>query len=135
MHSPRAPLRVVFARYLAFEIPGWLLAGGVLWALIEWWDLAPRTALLLFALWVAKDLLLFPVLRIAYEPQSGGGADALIGARGTATQHLDPAGYVRIGAELWRARLAGGHDALPIGAAVRVCEVRGLELIVEPDPA
>jgi membrane protein implicated in regulation of membrane protease activity len=86
------------------------------------------------ALWVVKDAALFPLLRIAYEPRSGGGAAALVGARGTALDPLAPEGYVRIASELWRAELAAGCAPLAPGARVRVRSVHGLTLVVEPDP-
>jgi len=57
------------------------------------------------------------------------GADALVGAVATARDRLDPEGYVRIGHELWRARVRGG--AVEKGGAVRLLEVRGLTLVVE----
>jgi membrane-bound ClpP family serine protease len=41
-------------------------------------------------------------------------------------------GYVRVGAELWRAQLCGG-ERVAKGAAVRVTEVRDLTLQVEPE--
>jgi len=99
----------------AFEVPGWLAWGVV-------------------AGWAALDVALFPVVRIAYEPQpGGGGAAALVGARGVARDRLDPVGYVRIGAELWRAELAPGSPSVAAGAPIRVLAVEGLTLRVEPD--
>ena len=89
---------------------------------------------LLFGLWVLKDLALFPVTRIAYE--RGGrphGADALLGATGVAREGLTQGrvGYVRVGPELWRARLAEDTGELPEGTSVRVVAVRDLTLVVE----
>ena len=76
---------------------------------------------------------MFPVTRIAYEPQGGGqGADALLGALGITQEDLAPeqTGYVSVGAELWRAQLCGS-ESVAKGAAVRVTEVRDLTLQVE----
>jgi membrane-bound ClpP family serine protease len=83
-------------------------------------------------IWVLKDLALYPFVRKAYEPRSGGGADALLGAVATARDRLDPEGYVHVKHELWRARVRGG--AIEKGEAVRVVEVQGLTLVVEPAP-
>jgi membrane-bound ClpP family serine protease len=118
-----------FARYWAFQVPGTLAVAILLGALVRWWDLSPRLAVLLLAVWVLKDAVLYPFVRKAYEPRSGGGADALVGRLGTARDRLDPEGWVRVGAELWRARAQGGPIAP--GAAVRVRAVRGLTLVVE----
>jgi membrane protein implicated in regulation of membrane protease activity len=103
----------------------------VLAAAVAWWDLPRTAAALLFGVWVLKDLALFPVLRIAYEPRSGGGFAELAGARAIAREPLAPLGYVRIGGELWRAEAASGF--VPRGAPVRVVAVRGLTLVVEPE--
>jgi membrane protein implicated in regulation of membrane protease activity len=123
----------VFARYLVLQIPGQFIAGVTLVMLVRWTELTPMLAGLLFVLWVIKDLAMYPVTRIAYEPQGGGqGADALLGALCVAQEDLAPeqTGYVRVGAELWRAQLCGG-ESVARGAALRVTEVRDLTLQVE----
>jgi membrane protein implicated in regulation of membrane protease activity len=124
----------VFARYLVLQIPGQFIAAVTLVMLVRWTELTPMLAGLLFVLWVIKDLAMFPVTRIAYEPQGGSqGAEALLGALGVAQEDLAPeqTGYVRVGAELWRAQLCGG-ESVAKGATVRVTEVRDLTLQVEP---
>ena len=119
---------------MLLQIPGWILVGGLLALGVRWWGLSLRLALALFGVWLLKDAVLFPFLRVAYEPGGGGaGADALVGARGVASQSLDPRGYVRVGAELWRAEVADGARPIPRGGGVRVRQVRGLTLVVEPD--
>lgn len=129
----RASTRQVFLRYLGFEAPSWLLLAAVLAVLMRVWDLSLGLAALVLGLWVVKDLALFPILRVAYEPAGGsGGAENLIGALGTVSSDLDPEGWVRIGAERWRARVAREQAPVPAGAAVRVTAVEGLELRVEP---
>jgi membrane-bound ClpP family serine protease len=116
-------------RYCLFQLPGFVAVAALLVVLVQWWGLAPRLAALFLALWVLKDLALYPFVRKAYEPRSGGGADALVGSLATARDRLDPDGYVRVGHELWRARVRGGP--VEKGAPVRVLEVRGLTLVVE----
>ena len=135
MAPQRASTRRVFARYLAFEAPSWVLLAAVLVVLVRVWDLTIPVAVLVLALWVVKDLVLFPVLRIAYEPAGGsGGAENLIGSLGIVSVDLDPEGWVRIGAERWRARVSRDQAPVPSGAAVRVTSVEGLLLRVEPAP-
>ena len=116
-------------RYLAFQIPGWVVLALVLGAAMAWWDLSRTLAAAIFTLFVIKDAVLFPFVRVAYEPTSGGGAQALVGQRARAEEDLAPDGYVRLGAELWRAEIARG--SAPRGAALRVVAVRGLTLVVE----
>jgi len=123
----------VFARYLAFEAPSWVVLAVVLGVLVRVWDLSGAAAALVLGLWVLKDLVLFPVLRIAYEPAGGsGGAENVLGALAVVSVALDPEGWVRIGAERWRARVASRHAPVSAGASVRVVGVEGLLLQVEP---
>jgi membrane protein implicated in regulation of membrane protease activity len=120
----------VFGRYLVFQVPGWVIVGGALMAAVHWWQLSERVAWLILGLFVTKDLALFPVVRKAYEPGDGRHVRDLVGHGARARDALAPAGYVRVGSELWRAELREGGEA-PAGSALRVVEVRGLTLIVD----
>jgi membrane-bound ClpP family serine protease len=126
-----AGLRSPFARYLLFELPGWVVAAIVLGLLVRAGELSERTAGILFALFVAKDFLLYPVLRVGYLPSSPDGSGSLVGALGTARVPLDPVGWVRVGSELWRAEVAREQSPIEAGATVRVLAVRELTLRVE----
>ena len=128
----RAPTRRVLARYAMFQIPDLLLASSVLYGAVHWFGLETRWAWLGLAAWLAKDVVMFPVLRLAYEPDGQGGPETLVGGLGVAEDRLDPEGYVRVGPELWQAQLAAPGDPVAPGAAVRICAVRGLTLQVEP---
>jgi membrane protein implicated in regulation of membrane protease activity len=126
----RAPS--TFAKYLMLEAPGWVLAAVVLAFFARRGDLAPTTAALLLAIFVIKDFALYPLLKGAYEDGDPAGTASLVGAVGTAQKRLDPEGYVRVGSELWRAVVAREQAPVETGAPVRVLEVRGLTLHVEP---
>jgi membrane protein implicated in regulation of membrane protease activity len=126
----------VFARYLLFQLPGCVVAAGVLALLVRFGHLSPTLAYVLFGIWVVVEIALFPVFRVAYEP--GGkiaGVEALIGALGVAQEDLDPEGSVRLGPERWRAVAGGDCSPVPAGTPVRVREVRQLTLVVEPAAA
>lgn len=123
----------VFGRYLLFQVPGCVAAAAALAGLVHWEHLSPTLAYVLFGIWVLVEIALFPVLRVGYETGAArGGAEALVGALGIAQEKLDPEGYVRIGAERWRAVAAGECAPVAAGAPVRVREVRQLTLVVEP---
>ncbi len=64
---------------------------------------------------------------------SPGGADAMVGCRGVTQDAVEPEGYVRIGSELWRGRLAPGEPPIARGASIRVVEVRDLDVIVRAE--
>jgi membrane protein implicated in regulation of membrane protease activity len=122
-------------RYAAFQIPGWVMVAVVLFSCVEFLGLAPRTAGIAFALWLAKDAALYPLTRKGYEHRPHVPAEHLIGARAIAQQELAPEGYVRVGAELWRARLRDRGARAPAGSVLVVRGVRQLELEVEPESA
>jgi len=86
----------------------------------------------LFALWIAKDLALYPILRVGYEDPSPDISEQLVGALGSVRDDLEPEGWVRVGAELWRARCPTRDAPLRVDTTVRVTEVDGLVLEVEP---
>jgi membrane protein implicated in regulation of membrane protease activity len=113
------------------QSPGWMVAAIVAWALWRQDVLGGATAGGLLALWVLKDAALYPWLRHAYEP-SRPPVDALIGREATARTPLAPDGWVRVGAELWRARLAGDAPPADPGTATVVEKVDGLTLVVRP---
>ena len=119
-------------RYALFQIPG--IAGVALlaYALWRWVGLPAEVAIAAVALWVAKDVALYPLLRRAHEVTPEGAA-VLIGRRGIARRRLAPNGTVSFGVELWRAEIAPAAEPIDAGAAVRVVAVRGLTLIVAAD--
>ncbi|MBW2493362.1 MAG: hypothetical protein JRE43_01320 [Deltaproteobacteria bacterium] len=118
-------------RYTLFQIPDLILLSLGLAAAVRWWGLPVYVAYGLVGLWLVKDIVMFPILRVAYESDSASGVDGIRGALGVVTQSLAPAGYVRLGSELWKAEFASGAEPVSEGSAIRVVEVHGLTLIVE----
>jgi membrane protein implicated in regulation of membrane protease activity len=124
--------RPVFARYLLLQIPGWAAVLLVLTLLRGTIDLSFTAAALVFALWVVKDLALFPRLRSAYEVDERTVVERLIGQQGAAVDELRPSGYVRVRGELWRAEVHEGHGGIDAGRMVVVEAVRDTVLLVTP---
>jgi membrane-bound serine protease (ClpP class) len=56
----------------------------------------------------------------------------LLGVEGAVVEDLDPVGRVRVRGESWRAVLPDGAPAVRAGSRVRVRQMRGLTLEVEP---
>jgi membrane protein implicated in regulation of membrane protease activity len=126
------PVSRTLVRYTLFQIPDLILLGLGLAAAVRWWDLPVPAACGLAAVWIAKDVILYPVLRVAYESDGVSGVDRMRGALGVVAQPLSPVGYVKLGPELWKAELEFGGGTVSVGSEIRVVEVRGLTLIVEP---
>lgn len=130
--APRGSLRQ-FGTYLLLQIPGYLLAGLLLWLLVERGWLSAGWAAAALLAWVGKDLALYPAMRRVFQPSPLGG-NALVGALGVVEAPLSPRGLVRIGGELWRAEPLRQGDSIPAGTRVVVRGIHGLTLSVEPSP-
>ncbi len=123
--------RRVLVRYTLYQIPDLILLGLALVIAVRWWEVSNEVACTLFALWVLKDILMFPVMRVGYE-QGGSPSDRLRGAVGISREALEPMGYVMVGSELWNAEVIAGAGPVSAGSAVRVVNLQGLTLLVEP---
>ncbi len=120
-------------RYLLLQVPGWLLAAAVVTGLYYWKGIPSWVAFSLFSLWVVKDLVMYPMLRTAYEPGVKTGSEQLVGAKGVAKEELAPHGYVRVRGELWRAEVEPSRSPISGGSPIRVLAAEGMTLIVEAD--
>ncbi|MCB1326859.1 MAG: NfeD family protein [Spirochaetales bacterium] len=116
-------------RYALFQVPGIVLLGAILYALVEFFDLEYRMAGAVLLLWIIKDALLYPIVRRAYETGQDSAHSRLVGRQGEVVEPLSPSGYVRIGGELWRAR--SRQAPIERGENVVVQSAAGLWLEVE----
>ncbi|MBW2396327.1 MAG: NfeD family protein [Deltaproteobacteria bacterium] len=130
---PSATTRRVVLRYVAFQLPGLAAITLGASAAVEWMELPLNVALTAVGCWVLKDAVMFRFVRKAYEPGDGRTPRDVRDALGTATEEIESEGYVRIGSELWRARLAEGCESIAKGEAVRVVDVRGLTVVVDKE--
>jgi membrane protein implicated in regulation of membrane protease activity len=120
----------VRVRYALLQLPGWILAGVILYALHRWLGLPLWVAAILMAADLVKDIALYPYLRRAYETGGARATDRLVGETAEVAQTLSPNGYVRLRGELWRARLVGGASEAQAGDKVVVEGAEGLVLQV-----
>ncbi len=126
-HSPASALST-WKRYWLFQLPGIAFVAGVAALGTIWFRLPDWTVPLAVALWVVKDLLLYPFVGFAYEGSKPSGPESMVGAVGTATEDFSSGGFVKIGPELWRAESAAPVRA---GGIVRVTGCDGMTLRVE----
>lgn len=133
-HPARPPVtRAMVGRYAAFQVPGFILAVIVGWLAWQQFGVDGRLVAAALAAWLVKDVVLFPFVRVAYAPRDERGPGGLRGAAAVVVDALAPQGRVRIGGELWRARLREGTGPVAPGARVRVADLDGLTVLVDLD--
>lgn len=123
----------IATRYILLQLPGIIILLCILMILQQWLSLSTFLIVIVLALWVVKDVLLFPFLWKAYDGDSTKHTPPMVGARGIAAQSLSPDGYIRVHGELWRARTQDTNQPVARGAPVKVCGIQGLTLLVIPD--
>jgi len=124
----------VVLRYASLQLPGWILLILLLLLAERWFDLSAWTMLAIIVFWIGKDVVMFPFVWRAYDQNpSRVAAYRMIGERAVAKERLCPSGYVQVHGELWQAELMSDAVTVEKGQSVRVQEVRGLTLLVQPE--
>jgi membrane protein implicated in regulation of membrane protease activity len=120
----------VLLRYVLLQIPGILLVSV---AVIVLWRndlIGTSTAAAALALWVLKDMALYPLYRSALRPPPPTGIDALVGQVATAHTEIAESGLVGVRGELWQARAESGRRICS-GARVEITAARGMRVTVK----
>ncbi|NIO06195.1 MAG: hypothetical protein GTN74_16800 [Proteobacteria bacterium] len=124
----------VVGKYVLAQLPALVVLASILVLVRRWVDLSWWFVCGIVALWMIKDVALFPFVWRSYagtdQPRN---THLMLGARGTVEDPLAPAGYVRVHGELWRAEVIEGSPSIGRGQGVRVRGTRRLTLLVEPD--
>lgn len=116
-------------KYLILQLPGVVLLVIALILIRRWVDLPAWLFWGLIVMWVGKDVVMFPFVRKAYEPQDD--ANPMIGSLGVVEKRLSPSGFVRIRGELWKAHVPDGSMPIDRGETIRVSAIEGMTLVVE----
>jgi membrane protein implicated in regulation of membrane protease activity len=122
----------VFIRYTLFQIPSWGLLIFVLMFVRQWVNLPPWFFWGAMVVWLAKDMILFPLVWRAYDRDRLRELQSLVDTEGVVEERLAPFGYVRVHGELWQAEMIGDGSPLEKGEIVNIQKIEGLRLFVEP---
>jgi membrane protein implicated in regulation of membrane protease activity len=122
----------VLLRYWLLQLPGTVLLLLILVLLRARLDIPSWVFWGIVASWVAKDVLLYPLVWRSYDAAYPVTAHSLEGAYGVATERIDSTGYVRVRGELWRAELTNGAPPIDKGERVLVETRRDFILLVRP---
>jgi len=120
-------------RYGLLQLPGLALLVLFLVLARRWFDIPSWLVWGFLALWVAKDVILFPFVRRSYDRDQPRDMNPMLGAHGIARDRLAPSGYILVHGELWQAEVTDGSPPIQKGKGVLIRGTRGLTLIVEPD--
>jgi membrane protein implicated in regulation of membrane protease activity len=120
----------IYIRYALLQIPSLILLILILALACEWVNLPTWFFWGTIAVWLAKDVFLFPFVWRAYERDYAKELELLVGAEGIVVRRLAPSGYIQTHGELWQAK--GMKDSFPIekGEIVKIQEIEGLKLLV-----
>lgn len=119
-------------RYWLFQLPGIAAVAALsAWGSAAGW-IETSWAIALFAGWIIKDAAFYPLTRAAYR-SAASRLGPRIGQLATVRKELAPRGTVVVDGTLWNARLDGAAVA-ESGSTVRIVGVRGLLLLVTPQP-
>ena len=113
-------------------IPGDLLLVSVLVVAQQWVPVSRWLFWLLIACAILKDLIMFPFVWRAYDWERPSPYHSVVDERGLVKSRLDPVGTVQVRGELWKAERRDGGPAIEDGQFVRILEMKGLTLVVEP---
>ncbi len=122
--------RQVVLRYTLMQLPEMVIVVLLVtllgqWTIIPWW-----AVLIVIALWVIVNIIMFPFVWRAYDKNT---TSPMFGSQGITADSLSPNGYVRIHGEMWRAKVIEGCSFIQKGETVKVTGIRGLTLIVQPE--
>ena len=128
----KIPLRV-YIRYGLLTIPEMVVLILVLMVVQNWVSIPFWLRVSLMLLWVAKEVILFPIVWRAYDHAQSEVFHPMIGLRGITQERLAPAGYILVQGELWKAEKMPGEPPIGKNMWVRVQKIEGLKLYVEPE--
>jgi len=124
----------VLRRYALFQIPDLLLVVLILLVLKRFIEIPDVVFWVFVACWVAKDVLLYPLLGRFYDPNfQKNRFFSPVGKVGIVKEALEPKGKVQVKGELWQAEILDRTNSADVGETVRVRGVNGLTLLVESE--
>ena len=122
----------VILRYALIQLPGIVLVVAALLAIHYFVEIPLWVALAVIAVWIIKDIAMFPFTKDAYSGCISGSASSMLGMKGKVMSTLSPVGSVRVRGEIWQARTDGRQMNIERGQTVQVTGRSGLTLLVEP---
>ncbi|MCL5736903.1 MAG: hypothetical protein M1274_15260 [Actinobacteria bacterium] len=121
----------VILKYALLQLAQTSVVVGVLLLVRQFVSIPAWIIATILALWILKDIALYPKLWRAYAFDDNSPLRKLVGLEATVVLRLDPVGYVRVEGELWKAEIRNHDRGAERGERTRVVDIRGTTLIVE----
>ena len=121
----------VILKYAVLQLAQTAVLVGVLILVRHFISIPAWITITILAVWILKDLALFPKVWRAYAFFDNSPVRSLVGLDATVVFTLNPVGYVRVHGELWKAELRNPNSVAERGERTRVVDIRGTTLIVE----
>ena len=118
-------------KYILLQIPELILLIIALFIFKKFIDVSTWLMITIIAIWVAKDIAIFPKVWKAYDSNNPTPMEQLIGMDGIVMDNLNPVGYVKVKGELWKAETRDPRFPVKKGDKIKVSDVKGMTLIVE----
>ena len=110
----------IYLRYLLLMIPGVVVLFLVLMIVEHWVAMPAWLFWAVILLWLAKEVVIFPFVWQAHDPNRPGLSRTMIGASGIVKERLEPAGYIQVGGELWKAEHIAKYQPIDKGERVQI---------------
>lgn len=123
----------IIVRYTLLQLPALALLLMALVLVQRWIEITDWIFWGSIAAWVAKDIGLYFFTWRAYDTKAAGPGHSMIGTLGITQNRLAPRGLIHIRGELWTAEVWGGGKAIERGKKVKVRDIKGLTLMVQPE--
>lgn len=122
----------ILLRYFLLQLPGIFFIAALIILLYLIKAVSFKVIWIVLAVWVIKDILLYPLVWKSYDLSPNPGKASMIGQLGVALEAINPTGYVLVKGESWSARLKNKKSVIRKNEPVYVSDVQGLTLIVRP---
>ena len=129
--SNRWSTRIIL-RYTLLQLPALALLLMALVLVQRWLDIPDWVFWGSIMIWIAKDVVLFFFTWRAYDTTAARPGRSMVGARGITQNRIAPSGFIHVRGELWKAEVWEGGRPIEIGERVKVINIKGLTLIVQP---
>ncbi len=123
----------IIIRYTLLQLPTIALLLMALVLVQRWIDIPEWVFWGSIVIWIAKDVVLFFFTWRAYDWNGAGPERSMVGTQGITQNRLAPSGFIHVRGELWKAEVWGGGRPIEIGEKVKVLDIKGLTLIVQPE--